>query len=150
MNIRSLLRTDLFLTLLLAMSVLAIATAAPSGELSAQDQSQEFPPGPVITLQLANMEELCTAANLDQYGSTRNYIRAITLNIRLLPGEDKSDAIIQCARDLEGAGQAGLLPHDLLRLVIGWVQMSCIGLRDMGFVDMRTCAEVREIRNRNF
>lgn len=120
------------------------------GTVGASAQTQrEFEPGPVITFQLANMEELCGAYNLEQYGSTRNFIRAITLNIRLLPGENKSDVIMTCVFDLEIAAAQGRIPDQLLDLAIGWVQTSCTGMAENGILDIQTCSEVREIRDRH-
>jgi len=120
-----------------------------AGLTPAVSQQQQFPPGPVITIQLANIDELCTAANFQSFNSHREYIRALTLNIRLLPGEDKRQLILKCAEDLEIATQQGRIPDSLNRLALGWVLMSCLTLFDLGFVDTRTCAEVRAIRDRN-
>ncbi len=130
------------------VSVIAAGTQI-LGASSVAAEERVFEPGPVISFQLANMEELCGAYNLDQYGSTRNFIRAITLNIRLLPGDDKPEKIMKCVFDLEAAAFEGRIPDQLLELAIGWVQTSCTGMAETGIIGIRTCSQVREIRDRH-
>lgn len=130
-----------------AAGVVAIASQfSGAGDVAAEEQ-RVFEPGPIITFQLANMDELCGAYNLDQYGSTRNFIRAITLNIRLMPGDDKSEKIMNCVFALEAAAFEGRIPNQLLDLAIGWVQTSCTGMAENGILEISTCSRVREIRD---
>ena len=137
-------------------NIMALAAAAIwTGSLlvhaplpAAAQQRGEFPPGPVITIQLANLDELCSAANIGEFESHDTFARAVEINIRLLPGDDKAGKILKCAADLDLAAQQGVIPRELGRVAISWVLTSCETLRELNLVDGRTCAEVRLIRDR--